>query len=219
MSERLGNSSASSNDGEYWSILQEHGSGFGTQMNGVRPGPFRHVSDLEAVQNEHGSGFGVPADPMEKMGTREQELLNIANKLKKVDWSDGIQEDIDSLPPKSISNVISWRYKQAANALKDRGSDKRKLGERLYYDLSIIAAAVSSGKELPDVDTAIYVGEEDAHDIDGVLDLYAEGIKESGKDIVLTDPNPHVDPNSKASLDPMQVISKIKSAIGKDKTA
>ena len=117
------------------------------------------------------------------------------------------------MPPKSIGEIIGWRYKQSVNALDDRYGDKKALGENLKFDLSIIAAAVDSGKEIPDVETAQYVGESDMRDLSGVLDAYADKIRESGREIYLYDANAEAQGESQEPLYALDVIDAMKKRI------
>lgn len=211
MSEKL---NTPSYEDDRWAVQRDHGGWSGAIMSSVEKatGPIHQTSDAEAVRRDHGVGMGVPGDPMERYGTREKELLNTVNNLRRANWSADLKNDIEKLPPESISELISWRYKQSANALDDRGSNKKRLGENMYFDLSIIAATIDSGKEIPGIDAAQYVGEKDVRDLGGILDAYTKKIKESGVNILLTDA--HEDGGQKP-LDALETIATMKKALEK----
>lgn len=158
--------------------------------------------------------IGTLKDPMETYGTRDEDEKNTVNKLTHANGveAETLKGDINNLPPEAIAKIISLRFKNTANALDDWGSDKKEVGKNMYLDLSIIAATLDSGKEIPGMDISQYMGEEDVRDISGVLDAYEEKVKNSGKNIVLIDAMGGENQEPRSAL---EVIGIMKSSIEK----
>ena len=217
MSETLRGQGYQNNDVSGWEnmkpIYDEHGATPGVRLSAVESasGPIDHDSTgMRSIYAEHGATPGYRPDPSEKYGTNDQELLNTVNRLEHANWVPDLQSDIGNLPPQSLSELIGYRFRQSANLIEDRWSDKDKLSQDMYFDLSIIAATIDSGKELPGIDVAVQMGQEDVRSLTGVLDAYTEKIQESGKDVLLVDGHQKPSgPNTEAQQKPLNALDVI----------
>ena len=196
----------------------EHGGSMGVPASQLPyHGPIIEKSTEEVVRSEHGGPMGVPEDTNERYGTNDREVLNTLNELRRANWVADLDQKVAVLPEKSLSELIALRYKNTANDLDDRWGNKKSLSENLSFDLAIIAQTVRSGKEIPDMNAAQYVGQEDERDLSGILDAYQEKITKSRKgDIELLDAHtekPIINPKTNSPFTASEAIASIKQEI------
>ena len=208
-----------------WSILREHNATGGKTMNPVDTytAPVVHRSAEEIARSEHGGGAGVPEDTNERYGTDDREILNTMNQLRYANWTADLDQKISILPEKSLSELIALRFKNTANALDDRGADKKSLSENMCFDLAIIAQTVRLGKEIPEMNVSQYVGQKDERNVSGVLDAYQEKINETGRgEIELLDAHsekPILNPETNKPYTASEAIASIKQELSNQNEA
>ncbi len=174
-----------------------------------------------SILAEHGGTMGVREDPMEKMGTRDENLLESADKLRTCTYMANAKEVVAELPDKSLNDVMSRRFKKTAHELRINPNEKEKIGEMMNFDLVIIADAIELGRDIKDMNVATLMGDEDYRDISGLLDAYSEKINDSGMgDIVLRDAHTESVIENKDTHQPYkasEIINALKNELNKEK--
>ena len=192
----------------------EHGGG-GVKVDPLKNahGPIHEYSVEEATAIEFGMG-AVKADPMVKHGTRDEEILKNINILKTASDVTNLRDLMSSIPDKAILEVISYRYKKFSNIVDDRGfayskKAKEELETVLGLDLAIIEEAMKEERDLSEIDTAIYVGQNEHKNADELLDTYKDKLNNSGVNITITD-------KKGVEKDAIEVIENMREGTSKD---
>jgi len=199
------------NDNYDWAV-REHGGGVKVDPLKGYHGPTHEYSVEEATAIEFGGG-AVKADPMEKHGTRDEEILKNINILKTASSVKDLRDLMSSLPDKAILEIISYRYKKFSNIVDDRGfayskNAKEELETILGLDLAIIEEAMKEERDLSEIDTAIYVGQDEHKDADELLDTYKDKINNSGVNVTITE--------NGEEKDVVEVIENMRKSTGQD---